>query len=372
VGVIICGLNQYAGTKRISTLAATCIFFAGIIAAAVTNQIRFGSPTEFGHRLTVSSEEIVYITRFGNPFKDASDAAAAKELAAALFLSPEIGNWDAFSPNAFHGQAPQVRWRRLNFTTFGPSYFIISAFAVVAGVWRLSRNKFADDQKTIVAMLLWFGASFISLLAFYLHYPSIMSRYLMDFMPAMTGFILLAWALLPAQWRRLAVYALAGWLIYGIGTAKVAIPSPTTEQTNKPPAPAVSIDSFGGSYTISKHPLQTGIQFNGAGWDAETGVADDVVMLMLDKPQFVELDVSERRTENDTETKADVYHAMIDGKMLPIKLQQSENDEFKVIFDVPESIRRQNQFQVVFLCFSDGFEKNDRDSERFLYLVKWK
>lgn len=374
MGVVICAVAQYAGIRRLSALAPVSIFIAGLAGAAITNQIRFGSPFEFGHRLTVSTEEIVYITRFGNPYKAASDTAAARELFTALFLSPQLGIQDVFSQNAFHGQANQDRWRRLSFTAFGPGYFIAAAFAIGAGFWMRVRGSSAElavNQKMTLAILFWFGVSFAGLFAFYLHYPSLMSRYLMDFLPAMTGFVLLVWVLLPLAWRSVGIYVLAVWLIYGIASSEVPVPSQVADR-EKSATPAVSLESFAGSYEMTRHPSETGIPLNGAGWDIETGIADDVVTLVLDKPQFVELDVSERRNQNGEQTGADVYRAMIDGRMLPMKSKQSEDDGFKVLFNVPESIRRKNQNQILFLCFSDSFKQADRDSERFLYSVKWR
>ena len=374
MGITICVVVQYLRIKRVSAMAPVCVFAAGLIGVAVTNQFRFGSPFEFGHRLTVSSEEMVYITRFGNPYNETSGTAAARELFTALFFSPQLGIQDVFSHNAFHGQANQDRWRRLNFTAFGPAYFIAGALAIGASFWmriRGSRAEFAADQKLALANLFWFSVSFTGLFAFYLHYPSIMSRYLMDFLPAMAGFVLLVWVLLPVVWRSVGVYALAVWLIYGIASSEAPVPSQTVG-TQKSAAPAVSLESFAGSYGITKHPSETGIPLNGAGWDIETGIADDVVTLVLDKPRFVELDVSGRRDQNGEQARADLYRAMIDGKMLPMKSKQSEDDGFKVIFNIPESIRRENQDQILFLCFSDSFEQADRDSERFLYSVTWR
>lgn len=375
-GVFVCGLIEYLRHRPLKPLLpGVGLLLAGLVTLAVTNQQRFGSPFEFGHRLTVSSESMVYLTRFGNPYQQAGNMAAAKELSGLLFLSPPIHDNPAFAEELFPGQAPDIRWRRLNLTAFDPGFLAITVFAFALFLWWLYcclRKKPGQlDGGLFMGLSLWSGTSFVALFIFYLHYPTITSRYLLDFLPALVGLALLVWWQVSAWWPRLGILALAGWLIHGIASGQV-IASTGQPFPGLKPASTLSLNSFAGAYTPPHYPAQTGIMLNGSGWDMESGIANDVVILAMDQPQFVELQVSKRRTMDGSPAQADVYQAILDGQPLHIRKIEPEIDGFKVRFDIPDAIRQQKTDQILFLCFSQGYDQADRESERFLYSVRWK
>jgi hypothetical protein len=93
------------------------------------------------------------------------------------------------------------------------------------------------------------------------------------------------------------------------------------------------------------------------------------VILAVDSPQLLELQVSERREINGEPARTDAYQARIGGLSLPIRLVTREAEGVKVVFDVPSELWNKQEF--LFLCFSSGYDAEDRDSERFLYSVRW-
>jgi len=364
------------------TIAGVFLWFASLALLAWTNYARFGSPTEFGHHLTVSSGTMMYLTRFGNPCREATFAQAAKELFGLLFLVEPRGA-NAFSDNLFPGQSPFARWHRLDMTTFDLSYAFLGVIAVVAAIfwlmWRRRKKEtvFWQQPKIILvfSLLLWSGVSTVGLGGFYLHYPAIASRYLLDFAPAVTGLVMLIWILLPAKAAKLLCPLLAGWLVYQIALAKVPVEDQHQQQPiqlSLPQAQGTPLNEFNGIYTPENHPSKTRIAGNGYGWEPDTGFAADVVSLAVDKPQFVELHVSKRRALYGGTGGDDIYQAQIDGVSLPLRDIARNGDGLKVTFDIPEAIRLRKGDEILFLCFSGIFGVEDRDSERFLFSVRWR
>ena len=222
-------------------------------------------------------------------------------------------------------------------------------------------------------MLFWSGVSFAALFLFYLHYPSVASRYLLDFLPALTGFILVVFWVFADRLGGFSLLVLAGWLICELTLSQV-VPVPNSTEassTSTSLSAPISLNSFGGVYSTDHHPSISGLWFNGSGWDKETAIAEDVVILAVDRPQFVELHASPRRHLNGVATE-DNYEACVDGKALHLHEVKSEGDGMKVTFDIPESVRQQSQPQILFLAFSRDFTQADRYSERFLNSVRWR
>jgi hypothetical protein len=351
---------------------------------AWTNYVRFGSPAEFGHHLTVSSGCMMYLTRFGNPFHEASVFQAAKELFGLMFLSNPHGA-NTFADNLFPGQASFTRWRRLDLTAFDPSYTLLCLAAVIGTVlWLVWQSKKKNGTSVwqqpqgalVLSLLLWSVFSTAALGWFYLYYPAIASRYLFDFSPAFIGFALLVWILLPVQWNKFTWLLLAAWLVYEITSAKVPVESPPAKDLPillaLPHTHGASLKDFNGIYTPDKHPAETKIAGNGYGWESRAGFAADLASVAVDEPKFVELRVSERRMLNGETASADIYHAQIDGMSLPLRSVMRDGDGLKVAFEIPQQIHDRHQNEMLFLCFSDGYGAEERNSERFLYSIQWR
>jgi len=383
IGALICAgiLIRRHRNFMPRALAGLAVVLAGFVLLATTNTLRFGSPTEFGHRLTLTNPGMIYLTRFANPFREATWSRATRELLSLLFFSPER-NGGAFDEHLFAGQAPATRWRKLDLTSFDWTYAVFGAVGAVGAMGWLRRNRRSKRQESaclptgamLAGILIWSGVSLGALGLFYLRFPVIGARYLLDFAPALTGLLILFWFLISSRPHFFSLAALASWLFLEIASARVPAELPGLREGPQPSSttPASSLSQFEGSYSETHVPSQSGLAFNGHGWEPETGFADDVVVLAVDRPEFVELHLTGRRAMNGQSTRADRYHAVMDGQSLPLRSVVENADELRVAFDVPEKIRRQGQDQLLFLCFSGAFDPEDRESQRFLHSVRWR
>jgi hypothetical protein len=382
--VLVASLILYGRTRTFGRiLLLNSPFAAGLVFLAVTNWIRFGSPMEFGHRLTVNSDSMVYLTRFGNPYSSTPAMRAAEELNGLLFLDSNVRDAGAYSEDLFPGQAATTRWRRLCLTLFDSSYAMVGLVATGSSVWWFARRikgtnalmKLPQNPRDmlILVLFLWSVISIGGLAMFYLRAPVIASRYLLDFLPGIAGLLTLAWCFAASRFPRSSLVVLAGWLFVELAAAKVPVWQETASQPPVAALPRVvgaPLASFGGNYSLDRPPGQNGIAFNGHGWDPNGGFAGDIVTLVLDNPQFVQLHVSTRREFNGVLARKDVYQAKMNGKALLLHEVTNEEDGLKIAFDVPSQM--QTGEQIVFLCFSSSYDAEDRDSERFLYSVRWR
>jgi hypothetical protein len=227
-----------------------------------------------------------------------------------------------------------------------------------------------------LALFSWSGLALGGLGLFYLNFPIIESRYLLDFTPAFTGLIVCVWVMIPQRWARYLWPLLGAWLLYEIATAKVAKEPPAQaegrpSESALPRAKSVPLEQFNGIYTLTHSPGNSGIPWNGHGW-AENGYADVIAMLAVDKPKFVELEVENRQGLNGQPARQDVYQAMIDGVLLPLDKVIPNDHGSRVRFEIPPELQKHAKDEILFLCFSKGVDAQDRDSARLLYSVKWR
>ncbi len=383
MAVLICSAILIVRGRRIKMALIACSVYAlafGLL--ATTNYVRFGSPTEFGHRLTVTTGNMVFIPRFGSPFKAASTPAAAGELAGLLFSRSGVGIANSFSDGMFPGQSSVTRWRKLDITAYDASYAIAAVLAVaISGFWLFRKRHeiralLFDRSETLVGMLvcLWSCGSFLGLACFYLHYPLIASRYLFDFAPCFAGFLIALWFFVPRRFLMIALPLLGAWLICEISFAKFGVKEikqyPVTQTLPRMGGESALTGKSG--YSIANPPTEADLSWNRRGWDMNDGFADDVVVLAVDKPQFVELEVSQRRGENGEAARPDLYGAMIDGTTLPLRTIVPQDDNLRVIFDIPKALQGKLGKEALFLCFSESYDRDDRQSERILYSVRWR
>src|SRR6185503_2493941 len=198
------------------------LFVAGGGALYVSNAARFGSGTEFGHRLNVHSlPGNIVATRFGYPFERVGTVAAAEELIGSLFDGPERRSKRGFYQTALHRwQSPVPRWREYYFTTFSWPYAVVIAagLAIAVLAWRRRGDPFA---RTLGAWAVLGGAP---LLVFYLHAPSLTSRYQLDLAPAIAALLVLAWREAVARWPRVSLAVLVALWGTAVVTSKITRP----------------------------------------------------------------------------------------------------------------------------------------------------
>ncbi|HEX5222622.1 MAG TPA: hypothetical protein VFZ59_23910, partial [Verrucomicrobiae bacterium] len=240
-------------------------------------------PTEFGHNLSVTPGIIVFMTRMGNPMRQASFSEAGRELFSTLFLMRNLKNQP---DDLVRGQAPYERWRDPYLSTFDLSCAVVCALAIAGAIVWIWRKRRAGWQALMylhrpggalfLATLAWSGLSSGALFVFYLRFPNFSFRYLLDFAPAFTGFALLLWLLLPKRFSWFALNALAVWLGYEVLTSQVrSAPVPLLAR-DKIPTDLVRMEGrriaeFDGSYDATNHPAKTALAYNGNGWAEEDG-----------------------------------------------------------------------------------------------------
>lgn len=379
----------------------------GMIFLAVSNQIRFGNYFEFGHNLSFSAPMIIYLTRFGNPCEEVGLFVLGRELFIWLFTLPFFNGYFDLFP----------RWRDIYQPTFG--FTGLALFLTALGLWIVFLRKrvgrgwgnlftFGGNSRTtskpilrrgigIGGLFLWGFLSWGVLAIFYLRFSTISTRYIHDFAPA---FVALGLAVLfCARGRRqnLLYGALFLYICWKVGYIALA---PNTSETwgrsirgldNKyfyserknihyPELYKLSQRSFSdgralaefdGSYSLKNHPKETKIHGNGLGWDPKEGTAIGIVLLAVDKPEYLELIMGK-----EPEGSEPVYRAKINNIELPLEevspTMNGENEAVRVRFGIPEEVLRQNGDQLVSLCFTPSYQQEDMERTRDLYRVSWR
>ncbi len=185
-------------------------FVVGVILVSGLNQIRFGSPFEFGHGTNIGPDVLNnYQLKFDYQFKEASFTQASRELLGGLFFTNPKQKRAFFGSGQITGEAPFSRWRDMYFFTFSKPYLL--SLVVIFGVFLVSLifllkkyihalsysallKKLVDAVGRIPAPLLrglvFSSISFCLVFLFYLYSPSLASRYVVDFAPAIVCLIL--------------------------------------------------------------------------------------------------------------------------------------------------------------------------------------
>ncbi len=370
-------------------LSGSTVTLAGFLFLAWSNWVRFGAPFEFGHNLNYSASSIVYLTRFGHPCGEASLWELGRELFYWVFIP-----W-----NIKAGQADIPRWRDIYQATFDPTYLVILGL-ICWLLWKSGRSPKTENgtedwkRRLICGLLIWFGLTFPVLCAFYLSFDTLSTRYILDMGPAF-----LALTLCPLFIPNLSP-KLTGWIQKGLYTwcilqiiwitavfPNLGKHSRGVDSTQWAKAPFLGIEryfgtlkepnSFNGSYTLEKHPKHSYIRANGYGWKVQDGQADYIVLLLVDKPQYLELLIGPEEADREA-----VYRAKINNIELPLEsvlpaptgtnTLNGTNAAFLVRFSIPEPILRQDNDQLVSLCFTPSYHEKDLECTRTLYQVRWR
>jgi hypothetical protein len=211
------------GRRGVATVAlGGVLFVAGGAVLYATNARRFGDGMEFGHRLNLESKPgNLYATRFGYPFEHASLPAALAEELGALFDRPDKHVHTTFYGRNLHvGQSPIVRWREYYFTTFTWGYAPVVLAGLVLGALAWRRRR--DPESWLFAWAVLGGGP---LFVFYLHAPSMSSRYQLDLAPAIAALLIVAWRAIAGRVPvRLAFGVLAAAWLVSIALARTAEP----------------------------------------------------------------------------------------------------------------------------------------------------
>jgi hypothetical protein len=293
------------GRRALAIVAiGAALFVAGGAVLYATNAVRFGKGSEFGHRLNIEAlPGNVYATRFSYPFERAGFVEASVELVGSLFGRPEANSAARFYEKQLHpGQSDTVRWREYYFTTFSWPYLPLILAGLVLGVIAWRRRT----EERWLALWAVLGAG--PLVVFYLHSPSVSSRYQLDLAPAIA-------ALLVIVWRAVAIRGRLRWIAPVVLLALWVLAIVTSEARGRGIAARVDRDlarrldalhevmdpsKLPASYDLADPQLETWLDadgrppqlyLNGSGWHRPDGHVAPTVTLFVVDPQFLEVDV---------------------------------------------------------------------------------
>jgi hypothetical protein len=165
-------------------VACTFIFSLGPICLLILNNLRFGSPFSFGYELSISTIPWNdFSLRFDYPFQNEPFLSVAKELFGALFTGPVWSGITLDAKNLHAFQSSTLRFREYYSAGFhlpDAIFFILGIVSVLA----LIRKKTIERGLLAIGPLAAVAAG--GLILFYLRSPSFSSRYMVDFLAALT------------------------------------------------------------------------------------------------------------------------------------------------------------------------------------------
>lgn len=383
------------GVHATRLLVPVALFIAGLVALGASNADRFGSPLEFGHRLNLNGiDRMRFATRFGHPYSDELILSATQELFGALFLAGDSFNGDDwYAHSIFPGQSDTTRWREMYFTTYGIATLVMLIAVWTWGVAWLLRSGigscFGANAPLQIKLLLWSLTPIVLLVLFYLRFPFLASRYLIDFAPAFAACLLaLALALNHAlrlrRVRPLASGALviAGglvfWNIEVISSAVYmdALRFPRQDAVNRSeierqtdsggefvPAP-IPVEYYMGMNADGRIPL------NGSGWSATTGQANHTVAFFVEDPDWIEIVLG-----GDAEA-LDEASAVVRGRVglqeLGLAGEEVTQDSRVLRYCWPEGSTTPRGVQVLVLGMATSDQLGEATSPYLIRQVRWR
>lgn len=376
----------------ILALSIALFSIAGVMALTL-NMIRFGNPGEFGHSLNTNGEvSMAYAARFGTPYSNEPLYSAAKELFGLLFLARSKIDASPYGTQLFPGQSLTFRWRELYFSTFDLTIFLMALIVLVFVAKRIYfRLKTHDIQTSPIERVLMLGAfwSFISsvpLFFFYLRFPFISSRYVMDFAPCFAGIIwVFFWGLmnslpqgkLVVTW--IAPLLLVGWWVFEIATIYEHHITSEENRTLSLTQVNVLMRNSQTRYSFNQipnfytngFPFETvGIPLNGTGWNI-AGETENCVSLYVENPDCLKLEVASARRDHLSPDAYLQIKAKIGLEFLKLQNMRLADDKATIVFRGPQIRRYQTGIQLLSLGMVDRGGLSIQYSAFRLLKVTW-
>jgi hypothetical protein len=312
---------------RTSWLIACLAFSIGPLICYKSNELRFGSGFEFGHRLNLQMlYGSVYATRFDSAYSAVAFTDAIKELLGLLFRVEQLNGDNFYALKFFPWQSETERWREMYFTTYDITWLPLCLVASVASVHNLAtiirsgfNNTRVDNNYCIcrfhqpeiaTVISLWAVGSATILSGFYLYNSVISSRYLADYAPAFSGLFVAAMFTLSSRskWTDrngvlmyLFAAAFGAWSIIQVATQQrsynrptsltihevMALKNPENAMRHGNPKSEYRIVRDDGALNMVSVPESQynksfdSIEYNGVGWDHVSGMTQPVVIVFL-------------------------------------------------------------------------------------------
>jgi hypothetical protein len=377
-------------------LAGPGLFCASLGGLYWSNLVRFGSGLEFGHRINMTGQELLYLSRFDAPWNHEPLWGAIRELFGYLFFVNHLNGFNAFADGIVSWQSKTERMRHAYTTTFD-----IVLLCATIGLWSIAAVracrkvtfrtrrpqpfKYDVNSKLISLTASWSLFGIIPLFAFYLYYCLISSMYVLDFAAAMSivgiGILVLASnaarSIGNATWRALSIHTLTCaavlWWAYDIAvernytTRLIAMDTSISVQNKADKFPILPR-----YYDSNSTPLSTGIPRNGDGWDLKTGRTAAVVPLFIDDPDGVIVQVRPLRDSYAFENTCRSIRAKIGLEELQLETVKRTGDDWRLIFSAPQEPKYRNGIQVLFLSIATNNSFRSDHKDVALLGVQWK
>jgi hypothetical protein len=386
-------LTTVGSTRRVALACAglgACAL--GWTLLAYTNAERFGAPLEFGHSINLNRiDRMRFASRFGEPYSKEPLLSASFELFGALFLAGDHFNGpDWYASNIFPGQSSALRWRELYFPAYDLGTLLILTLALGWAVALVLKNgvRAASGPRlsTPLALAIWAAIAIVLLAAFYVRFPFLSSRYLLDFGPAFAAFTAVApYAasdLMSRSGLRSTQVSVVGlgfslwWCAYSTLASEIFLqrspfsgPTAVSKrrvlelQTHKPP-PEFIIPT---SYEVGDRDFDAA-GFNGAGWNAVHGQTKSAAVFYLREATDVDIEVGGEA--KDMDRASSVVRARIGPHELQLKSVRRTKRGLQLSFRWPQYVVRPAGIQILFVGMTTPAELSQEYSRYRILQVR--
>jgi hypothetical protein len=249
------------------------------------------------------------------------------------------------------------------------------------------REKVDNDTFLVRPLALWSAASAAALWVFYLRFPFMCSRYLLDFAPAfgaaMLAAVIMLQNVMPARhplrvYFTLAVYMLFGfwwsWQIVSAEFERSFQPAPVNygRLTSKMSERDAAYQTLPDAYEIGTKFFRFGVGYNGAGWNTVTGETKAAVAIFVHDVEFLELTVAPGNGQNLNRQDYNTIRAKIGLEQLPLESVRKTSDGQLLRFRGPRRRAYQSGIEVAFIAFMSTDELSEDDSRFRLLRARWR
>jgi len=388
--VVCTSVALFSGWRITKVSSGPIVFGFGMLMLFLTNQYRFGSGFEFGHRINMTETDVMLFSRFHAPFDKEPIWSATSELVGLLFFVRNFNDVETYYNDGLVAlQSQTTRLRALYGHTFNLVYLCSLIGSATWLIWKLSRgrkNGLSIDRDLLV-LSAWGLLSAAAVGAFYLRFFAVGSRYLLDFSAAFAAIVAfsiiasLRFARLRARawFSVILIVSLTGWWITEVNHRKTTKSDlgPVVQAELIQRSDAVNESAFvvPERYAIGSapKPSETGIAYNGVGWNIATGQTKSVVALYIESPAKLHIEVAPVDGHRTSDKDYLTIRAKIGLEELKLHSIVPTPSGQLLTFHSPENEIYRAGVQVAFICFARPGEYLVRrsDSSFRLLSVEW-